>query len=318
MFVPVSVGRWMNPLGRWRLLGGREVAVTKTQQDQWAAWLSKRRHGDDPAELQRALDYLAPIRDRVVAGAGLGDGDTVLDVGCGDGLIAFAAAELVRPSGTVIFSDISDDLLQRCRDLATDTGLVDRCRFVRAPASDLAPIADASVDAVTLRSVLIYESNKASSFAEFYRVLRPGGRLSLFEPINRFALQRPNRLFGCELGPVTDLAAKVQAVYDAFQPPDTDPMFDFDERDLLRLVEQAAFTEIHLELHADIGRQEPTPWETALRSSGNPRIPTLGEAMHQALSPEEITRLTAHLRPQFESGTRQRRMAFTYLTAQRP
>lgn len=295
-----------------------EVAITKTQQDQWAAWLLKRRHGDDPAELQRALDYLAPIRDRVVAGAGLVNGDTVLDVGCGDGLIAFAAAELVGPSGAVIFSDVSNDLLQHCRELATDAGLVDHCRFVRAPASDLAPIADASVDAVTLRSVLIYEPDKVSSFAEFYRTLRPGGHLSLFEPINRFARQHLDRLFGCEVGPVTDLAARVQTVYNALQPPDTDPMLDFDERDLLRLVEQAGFTEIHLQFHADIGRQEPMPWEAALRRSGNPRIPTLGEAMHQSLNPEEITRLTACLRPQFENGTRQRLMAFTYLTAQRP
>ena len=42
-------------------------------------------------------------------------------------------------------------------------------------------------DAVTVRSVLIYVAAKAASFREFARVLRPGGRLSIFEPINRWS-----------------------------------------------------------------------------------------------------------------------------------
>jgi ubiquinone/menaquinone biosynthesis C-methylase UbiE len=45
---------------------------------------------------------------------------------------------------------------------------------------------DASVDAVTTRSVLIYVAQKQQVIHEFCRVLKPGGRLSLFEPINRF------------------------------------------------------------------------------------------------------------------------------------
>jgi arsenite methyltransferase len=47
---------------------------------------------------------------------------------------------------------------------------------------------------VTTRSVLIYVEDRRAAFAEFFRVLRLGGRLSIFEPINRFAL--PHHLFG--------------------------------------------------------------------------------------------------------------------------
>lgn len=289
-----------------------------THEDQWAAWFSRRRHGDDPEQLRRTLEYLAPIRDRVVAGAQLSAGDTVLDVGCGDGLITFAAARAVGPSGSVVFSDVSADLLARCQELAADLELLDRYRFVQAPASDLAKVAEASVDAVTVRSVLIYEPAKASSFSEFFRVLRPGGRLSIFEPINRFAASPDGRFIGCDVSGVADLAAKVAAVYEAIQPRDTDPMLDFDERDLLRFAEQAGFTDLHLRLEANVGTSAPASWETALHSAGNPRIPTLSEAMAQTLSPDEVVRLTAHLRPQFEGGTRQDRMAVAYLTAKKP
>jgi arsenite methyltransferase len=291
--------------------------VSENRQDQWATWLSERRHGGDPAALQRVLDHLTPIRDRVVNGARIAEGDTVLDVGCGDGLIAFAAAELAGASGTVIFSDISADLLRRCEERATETGFDHRCRFIRTAASDLAPVPDASVDAVTIRSVLIYEPAKARAFAEFHRVLRPGGRLSLFEPINRFAPDGPGRFLGCDIGAVHELVAKVRAVYDAIQPPDTDPMLNFDERDLLQNAEEAGFTDIRLRYEADILQESAVDWEAVLRSAGNPRIPTLAEAMGRALDQRERERLTAHLRPQVEAGTRRRRRAVAYLTALR-
>lgn len=288
-------------------------------EDRWAAWLARRRHGGDPEQLRRTLEFLAPIRAQVISHAALTRGDTVLDVGCGDGLIAFAAAEEVGPSGLVIFSDVSTDLLDRCWRLASELGINERCRFERAAASDLSPVEDASVDAVTLRSVLIYEPAKATAFGEFHRVLRPGGRLSLFEPINRFVSpEPPERIRGYDVGTLTELAAKVRAVYEAIQPAAIDPMVDFDERDLLRLAEESGFAQIHLQLWADIERPKPTPWQAWLHSSGNPRIPTLAEAMEQTLTREETERLSAQLRPQVEQGTGQHRMAVAYLWATRP
>jgi len=59
-----------------------------------------------------------------------------------------------------------------------------RCEFVHASAEDLSVLEDASVDVVTTRSVLIYVPDKRRTFEEFHRVLKPGGRLSIFEPIN--------------------------------------------------------------------------------------------------------------------------------------
>lgn len=80
----------------------RESKLTAEAEDRWAAWLAQRRHGGDAKQLRRTLEFLAPVRAQVISHAGLGRGDVVLDVGCGDGLIAFAAAEEVGPTGSVI------------------------------------------------------------------------------------------------------------------------------------------------------------------------------------------------------------------------
>src|SRR5215469_136839 len=155
--------------------------MTETR-DRWYRWLCEVRHGGDPAEQERVRQALCSVRDKVLDRAALGAGDTVLDVGTGDGLIAFGALDRLGSDGRVIFSDISADVLEYCRAAAADTGDLHSCDFVRASADNLVGIADASVDVVTTRSVLIYVADKAAAFAEFRRVLRPGGRVSIFEP----------------------------------------------------------------------------------------------------------------------------------------
>ncbi len=111
------------------------------------------------------LDWLYPLRDKVLDLAILQDGDVLLDVGTGDGLIGFGALQR-NPTCRVIFSDISQDLLNHAQGLAQDMDVVDRCRFVHASVDDLHQFADASVDIVTTRSVLIYVANKVGAFAE--------------------------------------------------------------------------------------------------------------------------------------------------------
>jgi arsenite methyltransferase len=284
--------------------------------DRWHRWLTDVRFGGDPAIREQILTgLLYPVRDTVLDRARLQPGDTVLDVGAGDGLIAFGALERLGPSGHVIFADISQDLLDHCRAAATAEGRLDRCGFVVASADSLTGIADCSVDVVTTRSVLIYVKDKAEALREFYRVLRPGGRISVFEPIN-VLMHDPDRLLGYDITPVKPLVDKVQALYQSIQPPGEDPMLDFDDRDLLRHAEQAGFAEIDLELRVTVkDRTPPVRWEQALRMSGNPLVPTLGEALDRTLSPEEITQFTAYLKPPVESGAGRQRLAVTYLAA---
>ena len=286
--------------------------------DRWHQWLLDVRFGGDAARREKDLtEFLYPVRDTVLDRARLRPGDTLLDVGTGDGLIAFGALERLGPSGRVIFSDISQDLLDHCRKAADAEGLLARCAFVLAAADRLTGVADASVDAVTTRSVLIYVKDKAAALREFYRVLKPGGRVSLFEPINvLMSAADPDRFSGYDVTPVRALAAKVQALYESIQPSGVDPMIDFDDRDLVRHTRNAGFPDIDLELRVSVkARKQPIPWEQFLRTSGNPLVPTFGDALDRSLSQQEAAEFTSHLRPLVETGAGLERRAVAYLTA---
>jgi arsenite methyltransferase len=285
-------------------------------RDRWAKWLLERRFGGDAAQRDRFLGEVALVRDQLLDNAGPLDGLTLLDVGCGDGLIAFGALE--RGAEHVIFSDISQDLLDEARRIAEELAVADRCSFVRAPAEDLAAVESASADVLTTRSVLIYVKNKARAFAEFARVLRTGGRLSLFEPINGYFPVDRDRLVFYDAAAFRPLVDRIRAVYERIQPPGEDPMLDFDERDLIRLAERAGFCELHLRLHADVETTEPRSWASFVNTPGNPRIPTLAEAMDEILTPEERARVTEHLRPLVEEGRGVSRLATAYLRAVKP
>jgi len=219
----------------------------------------------------------------------------------------------------VIFSDISASLVDRCRATAQELAVLFRCRFVINGADSLHEIADSSVDVVTTRSVLIYVDRKDRAFAEFFRVLRPGGRISIGEPINRFSYPEPRGQFlGYDVMPVVEVADKLEAFFDREERPKISAMMDFDERDLIAIAQRTGFGNIHLDLQAHIKAPRPEDWTRFIQSAGNPLSPTLEEAMIASLTSDDRERFTAHLKPLVESGTGAERRAFAYLSAEKP
>lgn len=281
--------------------------------DRWAQWLRVRRDGGSEEQRRAALEFLGPIRDQLLDGADVRAGDRLLDVGCGDGLVGLGALDR---GAHVIFSDVSEACLEDCRSIAGDGA-----GYRLASATDLGEVV---VDVVTTRSVLIYVSEKKKAFTEFFRVLRPGGRLSIFEPINRFGMEERRRTYGFRnIAGVEDLLAKVIAEVDRVEEVagGLDPMIDFDERDLLSLAEDAGFVELRLNLIAEVTTEpmwHTRDWDVFVNSSPNPLAPTFGEAMDAALTPEDVGRLTVALRPQVERGEGSRRLAHAFLFGHKP
>ena len=297
------------------------MAETRSH-DRWAAWVLDRRFGGDPEQAERAMRHLRPVRDRVLEGAAVREGDVVLDVGAGDGLLAFGALPLVGESGKVIFSDVSRELLEVSRGFAGELDALDRCDFVLARAEDLGPLADDSVDVVTTRSVVIYVEEKQRAFDTFHRVLRPGGRLSMFEPINSFTFPEPEQQYmGFDVAPIAGLARRVKDAYNRLATADDSTLVDFDEGDLIAFAERAGFSKVELTYEASVERDagahwgSEVGWDTFLRVAPNPLAPSLGEMIDDALSPEEAKQFVSHLRPLFESKRGTSRSAVAYLRA---
>ena len=112
--------------------------------------------------------------------AGVGEGQAVLDVGCGTGSLAILAARRVGPRGSVVGVDPSPEMVARATGKARRAGVG---ATFRAGIAQALPFEDASFDVVMCTLVLHQLPPDAlhGAFAEFRRVLKPGGRLLLVD-----------------------------------------------------------------------------------------------------------------------------------------
>jgi demethylmenaquinone methyltransferase/2-methoxy-6-polyprenyl-1,4-benzoquinol methylase len=105
--------------------------------------------------------------------AGVAAGSRILDVATGTGLVARPAARLAGPSGLVVGLDPSAGMLSRFRERH-------RVRLARGIAEQL-PFRDAAFDFLTMGYALRHVKDLLSTFVEYRRVLRRGGRLLVLD-----------------------------------------------------------------------------------------------------------------------------------------
>jgi ubiquinone/menaquinone biosynthesis C-methylase UbiE len=105
-------------------------------------------------------------------GSRIREGDSVVDIGAGTGLVTLGAAALAGPAGRVLALGISLPALTRCRSEAR--GSRPGRGPVRRRGRHAAAPSDRSFDVALARSVLIYIPDKQAAVTEMYRVLPPG------------------------------------------------------------------------------------------------------------------------------------------------
>jgi SAM-dependent methyltransferase len=144
------------------------------------------------------------------------EGDIVLDLGAGAGIDAILAAKKVGPSGKVIGVDMTEEMVKRAKDNAAKQNITN-AEFLLGEIENL-PLADNSVDTIITNCVINLTPDKAKTFSEAYRVLKPGGKIYLSDIVLLAELSAEQRndqdlLSGCVAGALLkeDYLEKIKA-----------------------------------------------------------------------------------------------------------
>lgn len=115
----------------------------------------------------------ASYRRRALRQHGLRPGDHLLDVACGTGLVAVEAAKILGTADHITCLDPSAGMLAVARSKLA-------AHFVLGRAEEI-PLADNSFDFLTMGYALRHVTDLETTFREYRRVLKPGGRLLILE-----------------------------------------------------------------------------------------------------------------------------------------
>ena len=220
---------------------------------------------------------MGPLTDWMIERLAPEPGQTILELGAGTAETGLLAAGRVSPGGRVIVSDRSTEMLSAAERRAAELDLTNvELRVLDIEAIDLA---DAAVDGVISRMVLMLVPDIAAALGEIHRVLRPGARLSaaVWDTVERNPW-----------APVLwDVIERMTDIPQA--RPGGPGMFTLADAGRLRsLLEAAGFGEIHIE-SIPVAWSYPdfeTYWRTqsSLNGAITRLLPTLPEADRRRLA----------------------------------
>ncbi len=286
------------------------IDTTEVNPDVWSDWLLHRRHGDDPAFAKVVRAEVSRFVDRVLDAAQLAPGMRLADIGTGEGVIALRAIERIGPTLSAVLTDVSRAMLRHAESCALERRVHSQCTFLHCPADHLDGIEAASVDVVTTRAVLAYVEDKRAALDEFHRILKPGGRISIAEPIlqdDAFMATALKMRLETEDPRTKDRFLPLLHRWKSAQYPDSqqqisnNPLVNYSERNLFEFVRQAGFLDIHLELHIDLLPSVIRSWDVFLNSSPHPWAPAPGTILAEQFNPTEQQLFEAVMRPTIEA-----------------
>lgn len=196
-----------------------------------------------PSDYIRLLDAIRNkpnsqrVREWSAESLALGDGDLVLDLGCGTGDDLIAASRQIGPTGLAVGVDLSVTLLAEAKARSGD---IDAIRLIRGNAERL-PFKTGTFTGCRVERVLMHTKDPASVVDEILRVLAPRGRVTIVEPdYDAWFVDSPD----------PEIDAKVVHAVNRQQRPNVG-------RTLLRLLRTTGFADIEISGHLAIYQTVP-------------------------------------------------------------
>jgi len=183
-------------------------------------------------------------------------GETVVDFGSGAGFDAFIVSNIVGKNGKVIGIDLSDEMLELARKNATQ-GNYKQVEFVKGDIEEV-PLTDDVADHVISNCVINLSLNKDKVYKEAYRILKPGGKLSISDIVLEKEL--PDFVKNSLTGHIACVSGAEKL------------------EDYLRYVEEAGFKDIKIESTSEF------PFELMLT---DPQLKKIAKEMNFNLNSEE-------------------------------
>jgi SAM-dependent methyltransferase len=114
--------------------------------------------------------------------ADIREGEVVVDIGSGGGIDVFLSANKVKDSGKVFGIDMTDEMLEKARDNAKQSGYTN-VEFKKGDIEKGIPLEDSTADVVISNCVINLTLDKVAAFKEIYRILRSNGRMVISDPV---------------------------------------------------------------------------------------------------------------------------------------
>ena len=270
----------------------------------WTEWLKNSRFSYMSEEQkQQTLLWLCQVRDKVLDRANLKPDDILIDIGTGNGLLSFGAYERLKEmngSGRVVASDAFNDCVEECFKIAKACGIENEMDFIQTDASDT-KLPENCIDVVVMRSVMVHILDKFKAINEFFRILKQGGRVSVFEPViskntKYYELMTPENYPNYQ---------ELKAAEDKMVSDKNDPLMNFDENSLKKDFEKAGFKNINIEIVVQystypVSKEMIEPW---LNTPPSPGKPTVKEKYLQYFSENEVNEFIERLKQDLDGKT---------------
>ena len=189
---------------------------------------------EDRLDRYEQMFQWSPAFEALLAPADIQVNQIVGDLGCGPGFLSCQLLQKVAPSGRVHAFDVNEDFIERTRKKAKAQGLSERLELHHLTSETL-PIPDASLDRIIAKNVMVYVDDPNSTFKEFRRVLKPGGKVHAID--SDFAMVAIDPI------PPADWRALLDAAAHAFRTPNIG-------RKLYGLARASGFSNVDIQIMA--------------------------------------------------------------------